>query len=213
MKNIIILGLICILIAGCNKDINSFRECVDSGNPILESYPRQCKVDDKTFTEDVNNTLIGGDKDEYGCLIGAGYSWDEDIKACTRNWEIKEEDQKKAAKIVVEYLGNIEGLTMIEVESLGCSGCFMVSAQLNDKITTINIIDWKISEEKKKENFCSENSKKVEMCIEIYKPVCGWYDSEKIQCVKYPCAKTFSNDCFACMNENVKYWTEGSCPS
>jgi len=31
--------------------------------------------------------LIGGDKDEGGCLIGAGYSWCETLQQCVRPWE------------------------------------------------------------------------------------------------------------------------------
>ena len=61
-------------------------------------------------------------------------------------------------------------------------------------------------------NFCTEEQKKADACIEIFRPVCGWSDPEKIQCIKYPCASTFSNSCFACVDENVLYWTEGECP-
>jgi hypothetical protein len=32
-------------------EITSFEECVEAGNPILESYPRQCIADGETFTE------------------------------------------------------------------------------------------------------------------------------------------------------------------
>ena len=35
------------------------------------------------------NQLIGGDKDEGGCLIGAGYSWCEPKQKCLRVWEEK----------------------------------------------------------------------------------------------------------------------------
>lgn len=31
--------------------------------------------------------LIGGDKDEHGCLIAAGYSWCEAKQKCLRTWE------------------------------------------------------------------------------------------------------------------------------
>ncbi|MDD5651163.1 MAG: eight-cysteine-cluster domain-containing protein [Candidatus Nanoarchaeia archaeon] len=31
--------------------------------------------------------LIGGDKDEHGCLIAAGYSWCEVKQQCIRSWE------------------------------------------------------------------------------------------------------------------------------
>jgi hypothetical protein len=59
--------------------------------------------------------------------------------------------------------------------------------------------------------YCSDESKMVDACIEIYQPVCGWSGPE-IQCLKYPCASIYSNSCFACMDENVEYYTEGDCP-
>ena len=37
--------------------VTSFEECVALGNPVMESYPRQCKSDDKTFVEDIGNEL------------------------------------------------------------------------------------------------------------------------------------------------------------
>lgn len=52
--------------------------------------------------------------------------------------------------------------------------------------------------------FCTEESRNAEVCIEIYQPVCG-YDNNgnKIQ--------TFSNSCFACADENIKYYIIGEC--
>ncbi len=68
------------------------------------------------------------------------------------------------------------------------------------------------SEAKLEESYCTPEQKKAEVCIQIYDPVCGWFDPEKIQCIKYPCAQTFSNSCHACADEKVLYWTEGECP-
>ena len=62
-------------------------------------------------------------------------------------------------------------------------------------------------------NYCSTESRNAEACIQIYKPVCGWNDPGRIQCIRYPCAQTYSNSCQACMNENVLFWTEGECPA
>ena len=47
--------LLSILAAGCEpaKPILSFDECVAAGNPVMESYPRQCRAGDRTFMEDV----------------------------------------------------------------------------------------------------------------------------------------------------------------
>ena len=54
---IVILGV--VLLAGWQVDktpvsIESFNDCVLAGNPVKESYPRQCTVDGKTFIEDVS---------------------------------------------------------------------------------------------------------------------------------------------------------------
>ena len=62
-----------------------------------------------------------------------------------------------------------------------------------------------------KQIYCSQVYGDV--CYEIYQPVCGWFDTNKVRCVKYPCADTFSNDCFACSNENVLFYTQGECPT
>jgi len=35
--------------------ITSFEECVAAGNPAMESWPRQCRAGDETFTEDIGN--------------------------------------------------------------------------------------------------------------------------------------------------------------
>ncbi len=37
--------------------ITNFDECAAAGNPIMESYPRQCRAGGETFTEDIGNEL------------------------------------------------------------------------------------------------------------------------------------------------------------
>jgi hypothetical protein len=59
--------------------------------------------------------------------------------------------------------------------------------------------------------YCSPGQKETNFCTEEYSPVCGWFD-KTIQCFKYPCAQTFSNVCFACMDSKVEYYTQGQCP-
>ena len=37
------------------SEINSFEECVSAGNPVMESYPQQCRTaDGKHFVEKIN---------------------------------------------------------------------------------------------------------------------------------------------------------------
>ncbi|MCP3682855.1 MAG: hypothetical protein GY861_09215 [bacterium] len=96
-----------------------------------------------------NEQPIGGDTDEQGCLVAAGYSYDEDIKACTRNWEL-DENQAKAAKIAVEYLEPMKGATINSVVSARCPGCFLVKVKLGlnagDKEVQVTIVDWQVLE-------------------------------------------------------------------
>lgn len=65
MKSIIliILTVIAIIITACTQreiigsdNISTFDECVSAGNPVMESYPRQCKADGKTFAEDIKDS-------------------------------------------------------------------------------------------------------------------------------------------------------------
>lgn len=37
--------------------ITNFTECIAAGNPVAESYPRQCRANGETFVEDIGNEL------------------------------------------------------------------------------------------------------------------------------------------------------------
>lgn len=60
--------------------------------------------------------------------------------------------------------------------------------------------------------YCGPESRLANVCLDRSSPVCGWFDSGKIRCFAYPCAEDFSNECFACRNGNVLYYTPGECP-
>jgi hypothetical protein len=49
---LIILAVL-IFIVACQPRISSFEECVAAGNPVMESFPRQCRAQGKTFIENV----------------------------------------------------------------------------------------------------------------------------------------------------------------
>jgi hypothetical protein len=76
-----------------------------------------------------NKERIGGDRDEQGCLGAAGYTYDQEVRACLRSWELND-NQKKAAKIAVAPLSY--PVTIIKVDVLRCPGCFIVTLQRND---------------------------------------------------------------------------------
>ena len=68
--------------------VTNFEECVEAGNPVMESYPRQCQHGEQIFSEEIEQT-VGADKDEHGCIGSAGYSWCEPKEKCLRIWEEK----------------------------------------------------------------------------------------------------------------------------
>jgi hypothetical protein len=37
--------------------------------------------------------LTGADRDEYGCIPSAGYTWDEKESRCVRPWELSQEKE------------------------------------------------------------------------------------------------------------------------
>jgi hypothetical protein len=58
---------------------------------------------------------------------------------------------------------------------------------------------------------CPPESRQVDACVELYAPVCA---AVSVQCVTTPCnpvPQTYSNSCFACVNENVVGYSEGAC--
>jgi hypothetical protein len=40
-----------------NKEATNFWECVEAGNPVMESYPRQCRDNGNFFVENIGNEL------------------------------------------------------------------------------------------------------------------------------------------------------------
>lgn len=55
-KILILVALLMVMGAGCQQpvaEITTFDQCVAAGNPVMESYPRQCRANGKTFEEKV----------------------------------------------------------------------------------------------------------------------------------------------------------------
>lgn len=59
---------------------------------------------------------------------------------------------------------------------------------------------------------CSVGDEDIE-CPQDEVEVCGWLDIDQGECTSSPCAINFANDCLACREINIKYWTEGECPA
>ncbi|MCI5222230.1 MAG: hypothetical protein D3924_06050 [Candidatus Electrothrix sp. AR4] len=60
MKKIFLLFTAICIISGCAPvtptQITNFEECVAAGNPVMESHPRQCRADDQTFIENLEQS-------------------------------------------------------------------------------------------------------------------------------------------------------------
>src|SRR3989338_3129073 len=60
-----LFGLLLLLVAvACEKQtsITSFEACVAAGNPVMESYPRQCSADGQTFAQEVDEEHVSGEE-------------------------------------------------------------------------------------------------------------------------------------------------------
>ena len=44
--------------------VDNFKECVSAGNPILESYPRKCINENKTYIEVIENFCLNKDTED-----------------------------------------------------------------------------------------------------------------------------------------------------
>jgi hypothetical protein len=85
---------------------------------------------------------IGGERDEHNCLGAAGYSWNEEVGACVREWEL-DDKQRDAAKLAV---AGLEGYTVTRVEEARCPGCYKVHIEKEGQQTMVQIHDGKVAE-------------------------------------------------------------------
>lgn len=153
------------------------------------------------FISNEEKIIIGGEKDIHGCLGLGGYSWDEELGVCTRNWEVLEED-KETIKLVVEYIKSNKSaneITFLSIEKLNCEECFNLEFDY-DEVRKIFYVENNVVKEELDLNYCSEESKLGEICTLEYNPVCGY--KNKI---------TYGNSCQACHDNETSYFISGEC--
>lgn len=71
--------------------------------------------------EDV--AMVGGDRDEYGCLLAAGYAFNGEIGACIRAFELTP-DIMQAAQLAVNKVGRGYALTVVSFNSYEEAGSY-----------------------------------------------------------------------------------------
>ena len=221
------------------EKISNFEECAAAGYPVMESYPRQCRTSDGKLFVEVINTAISPEVVDYfydkffdkaidlsgGRMPIEGFTPRMYIDIFSG---LKKEDFNNVEAIggIWEYtngqlifvnsndggpITSADGtVNKIGMESLLKNLIQRLGIKLENMSDIDNLITF-LSQESV-QYFCTPEQKKAEACIEIYQPVCGWSDPDKIQCIKFPCASTYSNSCFACKNSDVLYWTNEVCP-
>lgn len=57
-----VIGIALLFIIGCApaQKITNFEECAAAGNPVMESYPRQCAANGEIFVEQTGEPVLGG---------------------------------------------------------------------------------------------------------------------------------------------------------
>lgn len=198
-KIIFTLAVLLFMMQGCEekeKQVTNFEECAKAGNPIMESYPRQCRDGDQLFTEVIEQQVCenhcgNGECEEIVCQA-VGCPCAESVESCPPDCAPNDtnEDKKYITsdpdKCALIRFQCTEGREPFFDEG-GC-GCQVVDSTM-------------------KPVKCTQRS---DICTKEYRPVCGWFN-ESIRCIKAPCAQTYGNSCEACSNPMVESWTLGSC--
>ncbi|MFW6312031.1 MAG: eight-cysteine-cluster domain-containing protein [Nanoarchaeota archaeon] len=159
----------------------------------------------------ITGRQIGGETDEHGCFIGAGYSWCEAKQKCIRVWEENctditiIENEKKAENIAVNYIINTDdyidyegqNLIITNIETYFCEGCYriignyqLISEKDNNimdlKSFEILLNDWKIVDSVFYQGSLENQNQNI-------KPFCGISTNEEceldIDCVTSGCSQ------------------------
>jgi len=114
----IIMIALLVAVSACTVDkkpaITNFEECIAAGNPVMESYPRQCSDGDNTFTEDIGQELDMGDCKVYFDGCNTCRVMENDEVACTRMF-CEEYDEPRCLDEEVEYITCTEDQKAAEI--------------------------------------------------------------------------------------------------
>ncbi|MBI4708834.1 MAG: hypothetical protein HY764_01360 [Candidatus Portnoybacteria bacterium] len=119
--------------------ITNFDECAAAGNPIMESYPRQCNANGQTFTETIPASLnadgarlIAANNKECGIVgvLSGQYTYNENSKTwwfdIERNLELGDDGCNPACVV--------SDLTKTAEVNLRCTGLIEPSEPAGEKI-------------------------------------------------------------------------------
>lgn len=95
---------------------------------------------------DATSQVIGGERDAFGCVSAAGYSYDERVGACTRPWDL-DEDARELARIAIGAVSPGTPSTVVSVDEGACGrGCSVVRLERYGEYTMVAIEDGDVIE-------------------------------------------------------------------
>lgn len=173
--------------------ITNFEECAAAGNPIMESYPRQCRANNQTFVEIITQPTSMTETEarviaEASCVKGGESLASGYYNKNSKTWWFD---------------------ANLNATPAGCNPACVVNGE--SKTAEINWMCTGALPPPPKEIPCEPSQRNAEVCAEIYAPVCA---TVEIRCIRAPCdpiKETFSNSCEACRNSLVRSYTQGAC--
>lgn len=131
MKQCAVIGILLasLFLFGCAEKtgttITNFEECVAAGNPVMESYPRQCSADGQTFVEQLDEMPSEISSEEAIAIAKES--------VCTEQGELKE--------FTASYNSNTKTWWIdLDIEKEGCNPACVVweenkTAEINWRCT------------------------------------------------------------------------------
>jgi len=113
-------------------EVTSFEECVAAGNPVMESYPRQCRANGRIFVEEIRDLkydeILDTGFDEYNDL-----ALDYDIYGCQEPMEKEYVFEKSENQKVTKYV-NPDGVIFThEINYVCCADLELEIASVEKK--------------------------------------------------------------------------------
>ena len=179
----------------------AFYDCPASQDD-LDEKPIPVEPDGGIGTTDPYTRYVSSDKEEctrilYQCIEGSSAFSDETGCGCRSIEPIRYVSRDADECSRIKYFCESNFIPFSDESGCGCEFTFGEDTTPAGKLKALE---------------CTPEQRDADVCTEEYAPVCGW-SGENVQCLRYPCATTYSNACNACGDENVAYYTLGECPT